>query len=114
MVRCGTHHTEPFLWMVFSIRPFCMNGAAGTIRGGSSKSTGLTLFTTRGYRKPPKGLESIVSVTFQPSGAATEVILCQTGIPNDELGRRHKEGRGSVLSKLADRLVSSESSASRA
>ena len=36
-----------------------------------------------------KGLESIVSVTFQPSRAATDVTLRQTGIPVDELGRRH-------------------------
>ena len=61
-----------------------------------------------------KGLESIVSVTFRPSGAATEVTLRQTGIPDDELGRRHKDGWGSVLSKLADRFVSPQSSASHA
>jgi len=60
-----------------------------------------------------KGLESIVEVTFQPSGAATEVTLRQTGIPDDELGRRHREGWDSVLSKVADRFVSPQSSESR-
>ena len=60
-----------------------------------------------------KGLESIVSVTFQPSGASTEVTLRQTGIPDDELGRRHREGWDSVLSTMADRFVSPQSSESR-
>lgn len=61
-----------------------------------------------------KGLESVVSVTFQGIGATTEVTLRQTGIPDDELGRRHKEGWGWVLSKLCDRFGSSQSAASRA
>jgi len=56
-----------------------------------------------------KGLESIVTVTFQPRGATTEVTLRQTGIPDDELGRRHKEGWGAVLSNLADRFAPSKS-----
>ena len=53
-----------------------------------------------------KGLESIVSVAFKQSGVATEVTLLQTGIPDDELGRRHKEGWGYALSQLADRFAS--------
>jgi uncharacterized protein YndB with AHSA1/START domain len=61
-----------------------------------------------------KGLESIVSVTFQRNGAGTEVTLRHTGIPDDELGRRHKDGWGWVLSMLADRFVPSQSSASQA
>ncbi|MGA7523898.1 MAG: SRPBCC domain-containing protein [Acidobacteriaceae bacterium] len=58
-----------------------------------------------------KGLESIITVTFQPNGGATEVTLHQTGIPDDELGRRHEEGWGLVLSKLADRFASPQSTA---
>ena len=61
-----------------------------------------------------KGLESIVSVTFRGIDANTEVTLRQTGIPDDELGRRHKEGWGSVLSKLCDRFGSLQPAASRA
>ena len=55
-----------------------MKGAAGTITGGGwSGSTGLTLFKHTWVSEATKGLESIVSVTFQPSGAATEVTLRQ-------------------------------------
>ena len=61
-----------------------------------------------------KGFESIVTVTFRQSGAATEVTLRQTGIPDDELGRRHKDGWDAVLSTLADRFVSQQRSASHA
>jgi uncharacterized protein YndB with AHSA1/START domain len=67
-----------------------------------------------GVSEATQGLESIVLVTFRPSGAATEVTLRQTGIPDDELGRRHKEGWGSALSKLAERFVSPQSSRSQA
>ena len=61
-----------------------------------------------------KGLESIVSVNFERSGRSTKVTLRQTRIPDDELGRRHKEGWGWALSKLADRFASPQSSASHA
>ena len=61
-----------------------------------------------------KGVESIVTMTFRPSGGATEVTLRHTGVPDDEMGRRHKEGWGWVLSMLAERFASAQSPASKA
>jgi uncharacterized protein YndB with AHSA1/START domain len=52
-----------------------------------------------------KGLESVVAVTFEPHGDQTEVTLRHSGIPDDELGRRHEEGWTWVLSMLAERFV---------
>jgi uncharacterized protein YndB with AHSA1/START domain len=53
-----------------------------------------------------KGLESIVSVTFEAHGAQTEVTLRHTGFPDDELGRKHKDGWIWVLSLLGERFGS--------
>jgi uncharacterized protein YndB with AHSA1/START domain len=53
-----------------------------------------------------KGLESIVAVTFEPSGDQTEVILCHSGVPDDEMGRQHQEGWTWVLSMLGERFAS--------
>lgn len=52
-----------------------------------------------------KGVESTVSVTFEPRGDQTEVTLRHTGIPDDELGRQHKDGWRRVLSMLAERFA---------
>jgi uncharacterized protein YndB with AHSA1/START domain len=58
-----------------------------------------------------KGVESIVVVTFkfEPRGDQTRVTLRHSGVPDDEMGRQHKEGWTCVLSKLAERFVSSPS-----
>jgi uncharacterized protein YndB with AHSA1/START domain len=48
-----------------------------------------------------KGAESVVLVTFEPRGDQTEVTLRHSGVPDDELGRQHKEGWAWVLSTLA-------------
>jgi uncharacterized protein YndB with AHSA1/START domain len=53
-----------------------------------------------------KGLESVVTVTFDPRGDQTEVTLRHTGVPDDEMGRQHKDGWTWVLSMLAERFVS--------
>lgn len=53
-----------------------------------------------------KGLESIVSVTFAPSGDQTEVTLRHSGVPDDEMGRQHQEGWNWVLSMLGQRFAS--------
>src|SRR5271170_5821534 len=50
-----------------------------------------------------QGVESIVGVTFEPRGDQTEVTLRHSGVPDDEMGRRHQEGWAWVLSKLAER-----------
>ena len=51
-----------------------------------------------------RGLESIVTVTFEPKGERTEVTLHHTGVPDDEMGRGHQEGWGSLLAMLAERF----------
>lgn len=52
-----------------------------------------------------KGVESIVAVTFEPLGEETEVTLRHTGVPDDETGRKHKEGWSWVLSMLAEQFA---------
>lgn len=56
-----------------------------------------------------KGLESVVTVTFDARGDQTEVTLRHTGVPDDEMGRQHKDGWAWVLSMLAQRFVSQPS-----
>ena len=51
-----------------------------------------------------RGVESIVSVTFQPRDGQTEIVLRHSGVPDDEMGRRHEEGWGWVLSMLAEQF----------
>ena len=51
-----------------------------------------------------KGRETTITVTFAPKGKDTEVTLVHAGIPDDEMGRMHKDGWGYVLSSLAERF----------
>jgi uncharacterized protein YndB with AHSA1/START domain len=51
-----------------------------------------------------QGVESVVTVTFEPQGEQTEVTLRHTGVPDDEMGRKHEQGWAWVLSKLAERF----------
>jgi uncharacterized protein YndB with AHSA1/START domain len=53
-----------------------------------------------------KGLESIVLVTLEPRGEQTELTLRHSGVPDDQMGRQHKEGWSWILSMLAERLAS--------
>jgi len=53
-----------------------------------------------------KGVESVVAVTFEPRGTGTEVTLRHSGVPDDEMGRQHKDGWTWVLSTLAERFLS--------
>jgi uncharacterized protein YndB with AHSA1/START domain len=53
-----------------------------------------------------KGVESVVSVTFEARGDETEVTLRHTGVPDDEMGHQHQDGWTWVLSMLAERFVS--------
>lgn len=53
-----------------------------------------------------KGAESIVTVTMEARGDQTEVTLRHSGVPDDEMGRQHKDGWAWVLSTLADALAS--------
>ena len=52
-----------------------------------------------------KGVESVVTVTFEPRGEETQVTLVHTGVPDDEMGRQHKDGWTWVLSMLGERFV---------
>jgi uncharacterized protein YndB with AHSA1/START domain len=52
-----------------------------------------------------KGAESVVTVTLQQRGDQTDVTLRHAGVPDDELGRQHKEGWTWILNALADALA---------
>ena len=53
-----------------------------------------------------KGGESIVTVIMEARGDQTEVTLHHSGVPDDGMGRQHKDGWSSVLSTLADVFAS--------
>jgi len=53
-----------------------------------------------------KGVESIVLFTLEPKGDHTEVTLRHSGVPDDDMGRQHKEGWTWLLSMLAERFTS--------
>jgi uncharacterized protein YndB with AHSA1/START domain len=55
--------------------------------------------------EPTKGLESVVTVTLEKRGADTLVTLRHSGVPDDEMGRKHQEGWGWMLGALADSLA---------
>jgi uncharacterized protein YndB with AHSA1/START domain len=52
-----------------------------------------------------RGLESIVTLTFAPKGAETEVTLRHAGVPDDDFGRQHGEGWGFVLGAIEERFA---------
>src|SRR5580693_306459 len=51
-----------------------------------------------------QGVESVVTLTFEPHGDQTEVTLRHSGVPDDEMGRRHQDGWAWVLSKLGEQF----------
>ncbi len=51
-----------------------------------------------------QGVESLVTVTFEPLGEETEVTLRHSNVPDDEMGRRHAEGWTWMLNMLAERF----------
>lgn len=51
-----------------------------------------------------RGLESIVTITFARRDAGTEVTLHHTNVPDDDLGRDHKDGWTWYLNALAERF----------
>jgi uncharacterized protein YndB with AHSA1/START domain len=59
-----------------------------------------------------KGAESIVTLTMEPRGGETEVTLRHSGVPDDEMGRRHKDGWTSILSAFAEALAAQRSASS--
>lgn len=59
-----------------------------------------------------KGVESVVTLAMEPRGAETEVTLHHANLPDDEMGRQHKDGWTWILSKLAEGLASRRSASS--
>jgi uncharacterized protein YndB with AHSA1/START domain len=56
-----------------------------------------------------KGAESVVTITMQAKGNETEVTLRHSGVPDDEMGHKHKDGWTWILSALAESLASRRS-----
>jgi uncharacterized protein YndB with AHSA1/START domain len=52
-----------------------------------------------------RGLESVVTVTFEPEGDGTRVTLRHTGVPDDDFGRQHGEGWAFVLGAIEARFA---------
>lgn len=59
-----------------------------------------------------QGRETVVTLTLQPLGQETEVTLVHSGVPDDEMGRRHKDGWGWILDMLAQALAARRSASS--
>ena len=55
-----------------------------------------------------KGLESVVTLTLEPQGAGTKVTLHHRGIPDDEMGRRHRDGWGYCLDGLGQAFAGAQ------
>jgi hypothetical protein len=51
-----------------------------------------------------RGLESLVTVTFQKKGEDTLLTLRHENLPDDEFGRGHEKGWGQLVSRFADRF----------
>jgi uncharacterized protein YndB with AHSA1/START domain len=48
------------------------------------------------------GIETLVSVTFEPREGGTQMTIVHGGIPDDELGRGHECGWTFLLSRVAE------------
>jgi uncharacterized protein YndB with AHSA1/START domain len=51
-----------------------------------------------------RGLESVVTVTLERRDGGTEVTLRHSNLPDDEMGRQHKEGWSWYLDLLVQRF----------
>ncbi len=47
------------------------------------------------------GIETLVSVTFEPRAGGTQMTIAHRGIPDDESGRGHERGWTFLLSRVA-------------
>ncbi len=52
-----------------------------------------------------RGLESVVTLTFEPDGDKTQVTLRHVGIPDDDFGRQHGDGWAYVLGAIEERFA---------
>jgi uncharacterized protein YndB with AHSA1/START domain len=55
-----------------------------------------------------RGLETVVTITLAPKDGKTELILRHAGVPDDEMGHKHEEGWGWILSQVAQRFGAKE------
>lgn len=53
-----------------------------------------------------KGIETTVTLAFEPKGEATLLTLRHADIPDDELGRSHQDGWNFIVGALANRFAS--------
>ena len=51
-----------------------------------------------------KGIETVLTLVLVPKDNGTEVKLTHTNVPDDEMGRGHADGWGSILGAIAQRL----------
>jgi len=51
-----------------------------------------------------RGLETVVTITLTPRDGGTDVTLHHANVPDDEMGRSHKEGWTWYLNVLAERF----------
>jgi hypothetical protein len=54
-----------------------------------------------------KGRETVVTVALEPRGRGTEVTLRHAGVPDDPLGRSHRDGWTYMLDAIVKRFESS-------
>ncbi len=59
-----------------------------------------------------KGVESVVTLTMQSRGDETEVTLRHSGVPDDEMGCKHKDGWTWILDMLAKGMAARRSASS--
>jgi uncharacterized protein YndB with AHSA1/START domain len=52
-----------------------------------------------------RGLESVVTLSFEPQGGKTRVTLRHAGVPDDDFGRQHEEGWAFVLGAIEERFA---------
>jgi uncharacterized protein YndB with AHSA1/START domain len=53
-----------------------------------------------------RGLESVVTLTFEADGDRTRVTLHHAGVPDDDFGRQHASGWGFTLEMIEKRFTS--------
>ncbi|HXY37526.1 MAG TPA: SRPBCC domain-containing protein [Planctomycetaceae bacterium] len=82
-----------------------MKAASGHTTGDFSRSIVPAASSSPGVSEGTKGVESVVLFALQPKANQTEVTLRHSGVPDDELGHRHKEGWTWVLSMLDECLT---------
>ena len=51
-----------------------------------------------------RGLETVVTITLATRDGGTDVTLHHANVPDDDMGRGHKEGWAWYLSVLAERF----------